>query len=329
MPKPTVRQIALHLNLSTSTVSRVLNGSQLVAEETRERIESAARKLGYEKRRIRRHAPRSILVIALFLPRSSDVYHRLFYDPAELLAGITEGFGDVRVQISVSVNQPRPELFSSKKSGNIDACVFGFTTPSAEVQRLLDDRGIPTVLLNRESRECNFVATDHLTGMRALLSRAGERPGGAEPCYISFAPAHAVARLREEAFVTACVEVGITSPRSRITRIKTIREIDSDFLNQRRRYYDTVLCFNDFVAVYAYQAAILAGLSVPENLGIAGYDDSPVRRLTPQAIDTVSLSPYSLGQNAAVWLRRTIIDRDTEKLQLRLPGRLIPGETLV
>jgi DNA-binding LacI/PurR family transcriptional regulator len=76
--KPTVSDIARHLDLSPSTVSRVLTGSQLVKEETRRRIEAAADELGYTRRRIRRHGARSILTIALFIPRSSDVYHRLF-----------------------------------------------------------------------------------------------------------------------------------------------------------------------------------------------------------------------------------------------------------
>lgn len=329
MSRPTVRHIAEQLNLSPSTVSRVLNGSPLVAEETRRRIALVAAELGYEKRRIRRHAPRSILVVALFLPRSGDIYHRLFYDPAELLAGISDGFGDVRIQVSVSVNRPRPELFTSKKSGNIDACVFGFTTPSADVRTLLEDRAIPTVLLNRESSQYNYVATDHLAGMRALVARAALRQGTTGPCYISFSPAEAVAALREKAFLEAYHEVGAWPGQPEIVRIDSVEEIDAEFLRARLEHCDTLLCFNDFVAVYAYQVALLAGFSVPKTIGIAGYDDSPVRRLTPQKIDTVSLSAYLLGKEAASWLRRTIIERETEPLQLRLPGKLVAGETLI
>ena len=328
MRRPTVKEIADQLNLSPSTVSRVLNGSQLVAEETRARIEAVATELGYQKRRIRRHAPRSILVVALFLPRSGDVYHRLFYDPAELLAGITEGFGEVRTQISVSVNQPKPELFTSKKSGNIDACIFGFTTPSGDVRALLQERSVPTVLLNRESPEWNYVSTDHLTGIRALLDRARNGRDSITACYISFMPAKPVAALRERAFLTACREIGSCSSSSDIIRIDSVDEIDTRLIRDIADRYDVLLCFNDFVAVYAYQVALLAGLSIPTDLGLAGYDDSPIRRLTPQKIDTVSLSPYRLGFEAGGWLRTTIIERTEEPFQLRIPGALVPGETL-
>ena len=325
---PTVRDIADALNISPSTVSRCLNGSPLVGSAARERIEAAAAELGYRRRRIRRHAQRSILVVALFLPRPNKVHHRLFYDPAELLAGITEGFGDLRIQISVSVNQPKPELFRSKKSGSINACIFGFTTPEGDVENLLHERGIPTVLLNRESPKMNFVSTEHSVGMRALLRRARGDGGGFSPGFISFNAAGPVALLREEAFLGACGELGLPVSESDIIRIDSVEEINRRLIGDIADRYDALFCFNDFAAVYAYQAALLAGISIPGTLGLAGYDDSPIRRLAPQKIDTVSLSAYRLGFQAAAWLRSVIIDRSEEPLRLLLPGKLVPGETL-
>ncbi|MCG8478278.1 MAG: LacI family transcriptional regulator [Spirochaetales bacterium] len=330
MRKPTVSDIARHLNLSPSTVSRVLNGSQLVKDATRTRIEEAAVELGYEKRTIRRHAPRSILVVALFLPRSSHVYHRLFYDPADLLAGLTEGFGSVRVHIVVSVNRPRPELFSSKKSGNIDACVFGFTRPTDDVRALLEERGIPWVLLNRRDEQANYVATDHLAGMRLLLARVKRYRGGRlRPAYINFDPAQPVAVEREEAFRRACDQAGVALDDANVLHTDSVEEITVPLLGDVTRRCNTVFCFNDFVAVYLYQVALVAGMSIPGELSIAGYDDSPVRRLTPQKVDTVSLSPFRLGAVAGEWLRRRIIERDDASLQTLIPGDLIPGETLI
>ena len=330
MRKPTVSDIARHLSLSPSTVSRVLNGSQLVKDATRMRIEEAAAELGYQKRTIRRHAPRSILVVALFLPRSSHVYHRLFYDPADLLAGLTDGFGSVRVHIVVSVNRPRPELFSSKKSGNIDACVFGFTRPTEDVRTLLEERGIPWVLLNRRDEQSNYVATDHGTGMHLLLARVRQYRGDRlRPAYINFNPAQPIAAEREEAFRRTCDRAGIALDEANIFRTDTVEEITVELVREVMKRCDTVFCFNDFVAVYLYQVALVAGVSIPVDLSLAGYDDSPIRRLTPQKVDTVSLSPYRLGSVAGAWLRRRIIEREEGPLRTLIPGDLVPGETLI
>ncbi len=329
MANPTVNDIAQRLNISPSTVSRVLNGSPLVKDETRERIERTAVEMGYRKRTIRRHGPRAILDIALFIPRSPDVYHRLFYDPAELVAGLTEGFGEVRTKISVNVNRPHPELFTSKKSGNIDACVFGFTTPTDDVASHLRGRDIPAVLLNRESRRDNFVSADHLTGMRGLLQRAQKADREIRPHYISFTPARPVARSREHAFLEACRLEGIPCDEGDITRIDSVHHITRSFVGEVRQRANTIFCFNDFVAVYLYQMALVVGLSVPDDIAVAGYDDSPVRQLTPQKIDTVTLSPYDLGAEAGKWLRAVVIDRSTDPLHLLLPGRVVAGDTLV
>lgn len=325
----TVREIAGRLGISPSTVSRVLNGSQLVREETRATVERTAREMGYRKRTIRRHAPRSVLVIALFLPRPVAGYHRLFYDPADLLAGLTGGFGEIRTQIPVIVNQPNPDLFTSKKCGNIDACVFGFTTPTPDVKAVLRERAIPFVLLNREPRDGSFVAIDHLTGMRGLLQRVGRYRPVVRPCYISFTPARPVAVLREASFLDACNLDGIKADENDIYRVDAIDEIDADMLHRLVERYNTVLCFNDVVAVYLYQVALLEGMRIPQDLSLAGYDNSSIRSLTPQKIDSVSFSPYDLGYNASEWLRRVIIDRSSESLQIRLRGEVIPGETLI
>ena len=227
---PTVNDIADLLGVSPSTVSRVLNKSQLVKSETRERIISAARDLGYYKRQTKRHAPRSILVVALFLPRSPDVYHRLFYDTADLLAGLTDGFQEVRTQISVSVNTPNPDLFASKKSGNIDACVFGFTIPSDAVRSLIQERHIPAVLLNRETEGLSFVSTDHYPGMLLLVKRAAEGRRTLKPCYFSFNPARVVAELREEAFSAACRSEGIEWTEADLFRIDSVDEINKELV---------------------------------------------------------------------------------------------------
>lgn len=326
---PTVSDIAEQLNISPSTVSRVLNGSPLVKDDTRRKIERVAEEIGYRKRRIRRHGPRSILMIALFIPRSPDAYHHLFYDPAELIAGLTDGFGEVRTQISVHVNQPNPELFTAKKSGNADACVFAFTTPTNDVAALLKERDIPAVMLNRESSRENFVSADHLAGMRGLLRRARSTGKDIRPCYITFTPARTVARLREAAFLEGCAAEGIPADSRDIFPVDSVRRIDHRFLQTIRERYTTVFCFNDFVAVYLYQVAIISGVRIPGDLAVAGYDDSPVRQLTPQKIDSVSLSPYRLGSEAGQWLRKVIIDRSVEGLQLLLPGEVIAGDTLV
>jgi DNA-binding LacI/PurR family transcriptional regulator len=331
MNGPTVNDIAKQLGISASTVSRVLSGSVLVNDETRLRIEKVAREMGYKKKQSKRHGPRAILTLGLFLPRTPNVYHQLFYDPADLLAGLTEGFGDLRTQIMVHVNHPEPEAFRSKKSGNLDAVVFGFTLPSSGVVQTLRDRGIPWILLNREVPDQSFVSTDHLPGMNQLFERVVAWRGSKhiKPAYLSFTPAYQISPLREQAFLDGCKAYAIPTGPQDIVKVSSVEEITPQFIQTIAKTYNTLFCFNDFVAVYTYQSALLGGISIPKDLSIAGYDNSPIRCLTPQKIDTVQLSAYQLGFDAGKWLGQAIINRTNQVYQTYLPGELIPGETLV
>ena len=248
MAGPTVKDIAQKLGISPSTVSRVLSGSLLVRDETRVLIEKVAEEMGYTKKQSKRHGSRAILTVGLFLPRSPDVYHRLFYDTAELLAGLTEGFGEVRTQIMVNVNHPDPEIFRAKKSGNLDALVFGFTIPSEGVVQTLQERGIPWILLNREVPDQSFISTDHLPGMRSLFDRVLSWRGKDQlrPAYLSFAPAYQIASSREKAFLDSCKEHQVPGGPKDIFTLRSVEDVSPDFLRNLAKEYNTVICFNDF-----------------------------------------------------------------------------------
>lgn len=327
--RPTVRDIADHLDVSTSTVSRALNGSRLANEATRALIIETAEAMGYEKRVTRRHGKRRILIVALFLPHSNVPYRHLFYDPAELIAGIEAGFTDVKVHVVTSIDEQEPEILGHKKLGDIDGVVFGFTTPNRRLSRQLEAQGIPAVLLNRVSRELNYVSCDNQAGMRTLLAKAMECRISLRPCHISYSPAEPVARYRELAFLEACSSYELPVGAEDVFRVESLEEIDRSLIQTiRERGYNAVICFNDFVAVYFYQVALAHHIEIPEEISLSGFDNSPVRELTPQKIDTIDLSPFDLGREAGLWLKDVIINRESGGLQKMITGEFIPGETL-
>lgn len=327
--KTTVTDIATRLDISASTVSRALNGSRLASEPTRKLIIETAEELGYRKRNTRRHGKRAILIVALFLPHSTVPYRHLFYDPAELIAGLEAGFSDVRVHVVASLNDADPEILRHKKLGDLDAAVFGFTTPRSKVRQYLEEQAIPTVLLNRVSSTLNYVSCDNSAGIRELLGRIASCREAVRPCYINYTPAQPVSKYREAAFFEACEALDIPVTEADVRRVSALEEIDERTVRWiREGGYNAVLCFNDFVAVYFYQVALAHRIRVPEELAIAGFDNSPVRELTPQKIDTIALSPYDLGEEAGRWLRDAIIERSENRLERMLVGKYIAGETL-
>ena len=121
--------LAARLNISPSTVSRVLNNSALISNERTDQILQTARQMGYKRRTVKKHISRAILNIHLFLPEASSTLIHFFYNISELLDAIQEGFGPVKLNISTRINDGNIDFMSFKKTGHIDGCIFAFTVP--------------------------------------------------------------------------------------------------------------------------------------------------------------------------------------------------------
>lgn len=325
----TVYDIAEELGISSSTVSRVLNNSTLISDEKSLLIRNTAEKMGYRKRTIRRQKDRTILNIKLFLPSAQYTYIHLFYDVADLIAGIQEGFGEVKVNIITRLNDWDDTVFSNKKLGDIDGAIFAFSRPDEKLAAVVREREIPMILLNRPDDTGNFVMYDNRLGMKKLLGELNTRIPGLRPCYLGFTPIQPVSTLRGEGVKEACSELHIPLGPSDMLEVGSIEEINGSFIGMlREKGYNAVLAFNDLLAVYLYQAALHGGVRIPDAFSLTGFDNSPVRSLISAKIDTINLSIHRLGLEAGSWLRSYIVERDHSPLKKRIEGEYIPGTTI-
>ncbi len=321
----TVYDIAREAGTSTSTVSRVLNGSALIAEPTRTAVLDAAERLGYTRRTVRRPTGRSVLNIVVFLPHAAEPHAHLFYDAAALFAGIQGGLGDERAHTIAALNGSRSP-FEGKKLGDIDGCVFAFSSPPPEIRELVAERGIPTVLINRVDDELACVANDAEAGMRAIAGEVAARRPAAKPVFVSVATANPVARARWEALRKQdALPVG---GRDRVELESVAAVTPAAIERLLRRGYETFVGANDLVAVAVYDRLRDLGVRIPEDAGITGYDAAPVRGLVGRSITTVDLAVERMGREAAARLVDSILAREQPRACELIPGDLIPGATL-
>jgi len=325
----TVYDVARELGISSSTVSRVLNNSILISEEKRNLILQTAERLGYKKRPIRKHRNRAILNIKLFLPTHKYVSTHLFYNAADLIEGLYDGFTDVRVNIITRLAGMGGELFQSKKLGDIDGCVFAFSEPENEVYQSLVDRGVPIVELNRIHPDRNYVCCDNVGGMRRLMKELKRVRGKSlKPVYLGFSQIPFVEEQRRKGFLESLNDPPF-AVEGQTRTLDTLSEITSAFLKGLKKDgYNAILCFNDVMAVYLYQCAVASGFRIPKDFSVTGFDNSPVLELVSQRIDTINLSVFQLAREAGEWLRRRIIDRESAGIQKLIEGDYIPGGTV-
>jgi LacI family transcriptional regulator len=324
--KITVYDISKEIGLSPSTVSRVLNNSTLVGEETRKRVLESAERLGYRKRKIRRHHNRAVLNIRLFLPVTPSPKHQLFYDTAELIRSIEEGFGGVRVNIIVSAGQ---YLLQHKKGGGIDGCIFAFCHPPDELLLEIERWGIPSIYIDREPETGNFIAVDNEAAMDDLLSRVVDAGSLKRVLYLGYLPVRDVSELRKQAIGKAVRKRGMDFNASNWMDLKSLDDLtEAELAELIKGGFSPIMCFNDMLAVYVYQLALKAGYSVPENFSLTGFGNSPVGELTLKKIDTVNLSVKEMGVEAGQWLKKRIIDKDEKPIRKKIAVTVIPGNTV-
>lgn len=318
----TIYDIARESGMSTSTVSRVLNRSALVSEATSGRVRDAARRLGYHPRRIRRQGARTILHVVVFLPHARQPQSHLFYDAADLIAGIQAGFGPTRANLIVSLSDSTHAL-TAKKLGDIDGCIFAFTAPGAELRSVLLDREVPTVLINRHDNHFSCVVNAAEDGIGSLLGEIRLRRRADRICFVTVADARPVADYRLAALTALGADDVV------VRRFDTVTDITTTaiggILEEGQRVF---MCVNDFVAVAVYERLLCLGLRVPQDVAVTGYDAAPVRRLLSRSITSIDLSVFELGRHAAGLLGGTILRREYGRVCRSVRGTMVRGDTL-
>lgn len=303
----TSRDVARLAGVSQPTVSRALRGDSRIAVATRERVQTAARALGYSPDPIGRalsvgHSTRVGLVVT---DLRNQFYSHLIapmHDELERL-----GYELVLVTESSEGDQVADHIAANGLCG----AVLATTTVDSVVPVRLRDRGVPFVYFNRvaSSVEADSVTTDPEPGMRELVDSLvshGHRTVGA-----LFGPRNtSTGQQREEVLRSLLEEHDIVLP-GRLTRYGAF-DVEAGHAGCTELMAATtrptaIVCANDVVAFGALNAAAELGLDVPKDVSIVGFDDLPLSRWPLLNLTTVAYDIEELSRVAA----RQVVSRVT------------------
>lgn len=315
---PTIRDVARHANVSSTTVSHVINGTRFVEPETEQRVRLAIETLRYRPnllaRSLRRRATHTI---GLVVPDNSNPF---FADVARAIedAGFAEGY---------SVILCNSDLSEVKQAAYIDVLlakqVDGLILISSgnrpdPVQRILDCK-VPVVVVDRELAGLGvdqvLVDNEHGGSLAGeYLSRLGHRRIGCIAGPSDVTPSAG----RVEGFRRALASAGVTLASEAIVRgdgrYDGGKEAMATLLH-RDLGLTAVFAFNDLMAIGAVSTLRRAGLRVPDDVSVIGFDDILQAGAMVPAITTVAQPVAELGQVSA----RLLLDH--------LSGRSAPEPT--
>lgn len=296
----TIREVARVAGVSASTVSRVFNQADLVSSKTRARILEVAERLQYVPNAAARSLSiRRTHVLGLLVP----LPHSEFF--IEMMRGMDDAAQELGFLLLISGSHNRIEdtrtAFRSMK-GQVDG--FLVVAPNVEPEALWDvlPRDVPAVFLNSSAPGDRY-STIRLTnrdGARAAVQHLLAL--GHERIAIVKGPAvNGEAQERLEGYQQALRDAGI-EPDPQL-------EVDGTFTRESGvaagrvllglpRPPTAVFASNDLMAIGLLTVFHGAGLRVPDDVAIVGFDDIPMARYVQPALSTVHVPIYQIGRRA-------------------------------
>jgi DNA-binding LacI/PurR family transcriptional regulator len=307
----TLKQVAERAGVSSATVSKVLSNTPYVSAETRNRVLEAIDALGYVPNLAARAlAHGRTFNIGVIFPL---IYTSLFSDPQMML--ILGGVERVLTQhgYNMVISTPQMPVDESEqfqrllRSRYLDGVILLENLPEQVMSSLIVQHGYPFVAIGYKSlaETPNTVRIDDYNGAYAAaqhLLDLGHRQFG----IIDIAPYPFFSiseRLR--GYRAALADAGIDyDAMPRISGNYTIAsgaEAMETFLHATPRP-TALLSTTDLMAIGAINAARAAGLRVPEDLSVVGFDDIPLAAHMEPSLTTVRQASEALGETAASML---------------------------
>jgi LacI family transcriptional regulator len=309
-PPATSSEVAKRAGVSRTTVSFVLNDvrDRGISEETRKRVLEVARELGYEPNAAARSlAGGATRTVALVVPKIEHLYADAFL--AQLVASVNEAchLRGLKLLIESTEGEGREPggFLQLVRSRSIDGLIVAhLRTAEIDHLRRLRDSRIPQVVLGchlPDKEGLNVMGDDTWRSaqmaVKHLLSLGRRRVG-----LVNYASTEYHSALqRELGWRKALADHGIDADSRWISHADITAqsgyEATRELLSRGTRL-DALFAGNDTIAFGALRALHEAGLRVPQDIALIGYDDIPLAPFASPPLSSVHSDPIAHGRHA-------------------------------
>ncbi|GAB2715321.1 LacI family DNA-binding transcriptional regulator [Nocardia thraciensis] len=322
----TIREVAALAGVSAATVSRVLNGDPRVAEDLRERVDAAVAKLGYrpnsQARSLRTRATRVLgLIIA-------DIQNPFF---TALARGVEDAASERDYSVvlansdeSLDKEQRYLEVAAAERMAGV---ILAPSSTTASRIDALTDRGIPVVAIDRRLRRADIDSVTVNNQKAAQQAVDHLVAAGARRIAMITGPADASTATSRLAGYRAALRAAGLRPDPALEvrgdyRIEGGRAAARTLLARPGRP-DGLFVGNNLMMVGALAALAQAGVTFPDDLLLAGFDEMSWAGFAPP-ITLVEQPSYEIGRRATELLLRRVSGDHSPPQRLVLPAHLRP-----
>ncbi|MBA4493236.1 LacI family DNA-binding transcriptional regulator [Paenactinomyces guangxiensis] len=328
----TIKDVAKLANVSPSTVSRVIAGSNRISLETKKRVHQAMETLNYVPNAIARSLARSnTRTIGFTIAREAG---QAFSNPffSELMRGMSTiaQTRDYNILLSISRNaeEEKEKCLQLIRERRVDGLIVSSSRLKDPLISALIEENVPFVLIGRNvEKPVLSVNNDNVQAAR-LATQHLLKQGYEKIAFVSGDANLVVSLDRVNGYKQALMEQNMPVVPERI--VYADFSIDGGFRTLCRLWesgmeFDAVMAADDLFALGALQFAEHQGLEVPSNFGIVGFNDSPLMSFINPPLTSVKILAYELGMEAMELLLNVLADPEKAhtKKEIVLASELI------
>jgi len=337
----TLYDVAREAGVSTATVSRVVHGQDRVRASTRQRVLEVIEALGYvpdsaAQSMVRKRKEVIGLVAIESRSPDTDIEQEGLLFMEEILRGVESALSQVgwSVLISVLRSADRPDAYRwlQKISAKVDGMLISEgIVPSEQLARLAARVPITLVAGSPDEPHTDVVDADNRVGTEALVRHMVERHGKSRLFYVAGPPEAPDARERRNVFTETLA--GYPGVRlhgwfeGRFAAVSGQLAVRELLAVPRRELPDAIVCANDQMAIGALRELHTAGIRVPADVAVTGFDDMHLGAMLSPPLTTVHQPMRLLGERACSCLLDRIADPVRPRRVERLPTRLVVRES--
>jgi LacI family transcriptional regulator len=329
----TIVDVARHAQVSTTAVSKVLRNAYGASPAMRAKVQQAITELGYRPSAAARGLRGQTYTIGVMLPELRNLFF------ADVLDGITTQLGgtDYQVLLAPGCNGEKEEarVIEAMIDRSMDGLVL--IAPVSSKTRLNSvARSVPTVVVGRHGSSAAYdtVTDDDVAGAALVVDHLADL-GHRRIAHIEHHETDPVRLVempnaqRANGYRDAMRSRGLAGEIDIASTTYTHHGgyLGAKELLARPQRPTAIFAGADVVALGALEAVAEAGLSVPGDISVVGYDNSALAAFGPISLTSVDQDGRQMGANAARLLVDRITDRERRTVQVRLSPTLVVRRT--
>ncbi|MEO1287353.1 MAG: LacI family DNA-binding transcriptional regulator [Chloroflexota bacterium] len=332
MKRFTLEEIGKIAGVSRATVSRVINNHPNISDSVRQRVLEVIEETGYRPNLAARTlASNQSHILGLVIPSIiSHVFTNPYY--SMLIQGITQICNERDYTLTLFMFQTREEQDKATRrivsNGLLDGLIFNADYNENSLVEHLQRAKMPFVQIGRpiDDAPIHYVDADNFDGARQATQYLIDR--GCQRVAQVATAINPAGEDRNAGYLQALADNGITIDENLIVNgdfsESQAYRVTKDLLKHEP---DGIFVQSDWMAMGVIRAIQEAGLHVPEDIAVVGFDDLPIATRDKPHLTTIRQPVIETGRVAVETLLTVIQNPDIEQQRSQLPVELIVRDT--